>query len=75
MSEVTETLVVDGIHCMQCPPKIAAALRGVDGLTGGSATLAGDVTVTYDGLPGTRDAIVTALTGAGFPLRAIGDLR
>lgn len=74
MTERTETLVVDGIRCMRCPPKIANALGAVAGVTGGSTTLTGDVTVSYTGGEQTRSRIVDALAAAGFPLRPVGDL-
>ncbi len=74
MTEQTETILVDGIHCLQCPPKIAAALGAVPGVTGGRTTLAGEVTVSYTGGEAVRGEIVTALAVAGFPLRTVGDL-
>jgi copper chaperone CopZ len=71
MAEVRETFTVDGIYCMQCVGKIAAALGGVDGLVGGSATLTGDVHVVYDdAAAGVRGRIEQALAGAGFAVVA-----
>ena len=71
MAEIRETLTVEGIHCLRCPPKIGAALAPVPGVLAASASLAGDVTVRYDGdVPGVREAVVSALGAAGFPVVA-----
>lgn len=69
MAEVAETLVVEGVYCMQCVGKIGAAIGGVDGLLAASANLAGEVAIRYDdAAPQTRTAVVEALAGAGFPV-------
>jgi hypothetical protein len=52
---------------MQCIAKIGDALRGVDGLLGGSATLTGDVHVVLDDERASREQVVAALAAAGFP--------
>jgi copper chaperone CopZ len=71
MARVHESLTVSGIHCLQCPPKIGAALGAVDGVLAASASLAGDVAVVYDDeVPGVRERLVAALHEAGFPLVA-----
>lgn len=68
MAQVRETLAVDGIHCLQCPPKIGRALEGVEGVIAASATLAGDVAVVYDdAVPDVRRHVLAALDAAGFP--------
>ena len=69
MTEVRETLTVEGIYCTQCVGKIAAALGTVDGLRGASASLAGDVHLVYDhGDGGVRGRVERALAAAGFPV-------
>ena len=71
VAEVRETLTVEGIHCLQCPPKIGRALEPVPGVVAAAATLAGDVHVVYDDdVPAVRSAIVEALATAGFPVAA-----
>jgi len=67
VAEVRETIAVTGIHCMQCIAKIGDALRGVDGLLGGSATLTGEVHVVLDDDRASRAQVVAALVAAGFP--------
>ena len=69
MTDIAETLVVEGVHCMNCVAKIGEAIRDVDGLRAASANLAGEVAIRYDeGEPQTRAAVVEALAGAGFPV-------
>lgn len=69
MAVRSETLQVDGIHCMNCIQKIGTALGAVDGLVGASATLTGEVSISYDELrPEVRDRVVVALAGCGFGL-------
>jgi len=69
MAEVAETLVVEGVYCMQCVGKIGRAIGEVDGLLAASANLAGEVSIRYDDArPQTRSAVVEALAGAGFPV-------
>ena len=69
VAEIRETLTVEGIHCLQCPPKIGAALAPLPGVVGASASLAGQVTVAYDdAVPGVREAVRTSLAAAGFPV-------
>jgi copper chaperone CopZ len=67
MEVKTETLEVQGVHCMQCIQTIASALGDVDGLAGASANLMGEVTIAYEE-PDVRDAAVAALERAGFPI-------
>lgn len=69
MPEISETLTVEGIHCLQCPPRIGAALAPVPGVVAASASLAGEVTVRYeDHVPGVRAAVLAALGTAGYPV-------
>jgi copper chaperone CopZ len=63
---VTETIEVSGIRCERCVNRLAAALRGHDGLEQASANLLGEVTLHWDDERTSRDALVAALDGAGF---------
>jgi copper chaperone CopZ len=62
----TETLEVNGIRCERCVMRLAAALRGHDGLEQANANLVGQVTLTWEDGRTSRDAIVSALATAGF---------
>ena len=62
----TETIRVSGIRCERCVGRLAAALRGHDGLELARANLVGDVMLEWDEERTSRDAIVEALAGAGF---------
>jgi copper chaperone CopZ len=69
---VTETIEVSGIRCERCVNRLAAALRGHDGLEQASANLLGEVTLHWDDERTSRDALVVALDGAGFRTRPLG---
>jgi copper chaperone CopZ len=69
---VTETIEVSGIRCERCVNRLAAALRGHDGLEQASANLLGEVTLHWDDERTSRDALVVALDGAGFRARHLG---
>jgi copper chaperone CopZ len=62
----TETVRVSGIRCERCVGRLAAALRGHEGLESASANLVGDVTLAWDEERTTRDDILSALAKAGF---------
>jgi copper chaperone CopZ len=62
----TETVRVSGVRCERCVGRLAAALRGHEGLESASANLVGDVTLAWDEERTTRDEILTALARAGF---------
>jgi copper chaperone CopZ len=69
MAVRSETLQVDGVHCINCIQKIGAALGAVDGLVGASATMTGEVSISYDAAqPEVRERVVEALTDCGFGL-------
>jgi copper chaperone CopZ len=72
MAERTETLQVSGIRCERCVYRLAAALRGHEGLTAANGSLMGQVTLTWDDEVTDREALVAALGRAGFrePVRA-----
>lgn len=67
MSLVTETIQVGGIRCERCVGRLAAALEAHEGLESASANLLGQVTLAWDDERTAREALVAALTRAGFP--------
>ena len=69
MAVLIETFDVTGIRCERCVNRLAAALRGHDGLESASANLMGQVTLHWDDERTSRDRLVAALDGAGFRQR------
>jgi len=69
MAVVNETFEVSGIRCERCVNRLAAALRGHDGLEFASANLMGQVTLHWDEELTSRETLVSALEGAGFRQR------
>ena len=68
MADRSETLQVTGIHCMNCIQAIGAALGGIEGLTGASATLTGAVSIRYDDAdPRCGNASSRRWPAPGFP--------
>ena len=61
-----ETLQVTGIRCERCVNRLAAALRGHDGLESANANLMGQVSLAFDDELTTREALVAAMSKAGF---------
>lgn len=61
-----ETLQVSGIRCERCVNRLAATLRGHDGLESANANLMGQVSLQFDDEKTTRDALVAAMAKAGF---------
>jgi copper chaperone CopZ len=72
MAVVNETFEVTGIRCERCVNRLAAALRGHEGLEFASANLMGQVTLHWDDERTSRDRLVSALDGAGFRRRDPG---
>lgn len=72
MAVVNETFEVTGIRCERCVNRLAAALRGHEGLEFASANLMGQVTLHWDDECTSRDRLVAALDGAGFRRREPG---
>lgn len=72
MAVVNETFEVTGIRCERCINRLAAALRGHEGLEFASANLMGQVTLHWDDERTSRDHLVAALDGAGFRRREPG---
>jgi copper chaperone CopZ len=66
MAVVEETIEVTGIRCERCVNRLAAALRGHDGLEFATANLMGQVMLQWDDERTNRDALVEAMAGAGF---------
>ena len=61
-----ETIRVTGIRCERCVGRLAAALRGQEGLESASANLGGDVTLAWDKSRTSREVILSVLARAGF---------
>jgi copper chaperone CopZ len=66
MATMTETLQVSGIRCERCVARLAAALTGHEGLEAASATLMGQVTLSWNEEQTSREALLSALGKAGF---------
>lgn len=62
----TETIQVTGIRCERCVQRLAAALGDHEGLESASATLMGQVTLSWDDGRTDRDALLAKLAAAGF---------
>jgi copper chaperone CopZ len=71
MAHRTETIELSGIRCERCVVRLAAALRGHDGLEGANANLMGQVTLSWDDEQTSRDSLLGALAQAGFREKAI----
>ena len=61
-----ETLEVTGIRCERCVHRLAAALRGHDGLEAANANLLGQVLLRWDEERTDLEALLAALARAGF---------
>ena len=61
------TLQVRGVRCERCVGRLAAALRGHEGIEYANANLMGEVALQWDEEKTSRDAIVAALARSGFP--------
>ncbi|HMB18929.1 MAG TPA: heavy-metal-associated domain-containing protein [Gaiellaceae bacterium] len=70
MAVQSETFDVTGIRCERCVNRLAAALRGQDGLELATANLMGQVTLHWDDEVTDRERLVAALDGAGFRQRS-----
>jgi len=66
MATQSETLQVTGIRCERCVNRLAATLRGHDGLERANANLMGQVMLEFDDEKTSRDALVAAMAKAGF---------
>lgn len=61
-----ETIHVSGIRCERCVARLAAALRGHEGLEAANANLMGQVSLEWDDDRTDRTALLEALSRAGF---------
>jgi copper chaperone CopZ len=66
----SETIQVSGIRCERCVMRLGGALRGLDGIESANANLMGQVSLAWDDERVERDAIIAALSRAGFRLVA-----
>jgi copper chaperone CopZ len=67
-----ETLQVTGIRCERCVHRLAAALQGHEGLEYANANLMGQVTLRFDDGRTDLEALLAAMSKAGFrPLAAV----
>ena len=67
MATVSETIQVRGIRCERCMARLGHVLNGHPGLESANATLAGDVTLTYDdALTTSRDSLLADMQRGGF---------
>ena len=66
MAVHTETLEVTGIRCERCVGRLAATLKDEPGLEAASATLMGQVTLSWDDAQTSRDDLIAALARGGF---------
>lgn len=62
----TETIQVGGIRCERCVLRLGAALEGHEGLESAQANLMGQVTLAWDDERTDRDALLSAMSSAGF---------
>ena len=66
MATQSETLQVTGIRCERCVNRLAATLRGHDGLESANANLMGQVFLQFDDEKTSREALVAAMAKSGF---------
>jgi copper chaperone CopZ len=66
MATRSETLQVTGIRCERCVNRLAATLRGHEGLEAANANLMGMVSLQFDDAKTSRDELVAAMAKAGF---------
>jgi copper chaperone CopZ len=62
----SETIQVSGVRCERCVERLAATLRGHDGLEAANANLLGQVRLEWDEERTSRDALLAALAKGGF---------
>ena len=66
MATQHDTLQVTGIRCERCVNRLAVALRAQDGLESANANLMGQVSLAWDDEKTSREALVAAMSRAGF---------
>ena len=62
----TETFQVSGIRCERCVLRLGHALEQHGGVESANASLMGQVTLTWDDERTSREALVEAMSRAGF---------
>jgi copper chaperone CopZ len=62
----TETIQVSGIRCERCVQRLAGVLRDHEGLESASATLMGQVHLSWDDERTSRDDLLAAMARGGF---------
>ena len=62
----TETIQLSGIRCERCVGRLAAALRGQEGLEHANANLMGRLVLGWDDERTDRETLLAALARAGF---------
>ena len=62
----SETIQVSGIRCERCVSRLAGVLQGHQGLEAASATLMGEVSLSWDDARTSRDELLAALARGGF---------
>jgi copper chaperone CopZ len=76
MAVRSETLEVTGIRCERCVHRLAAALRGHDGLEAANANLLGQVLLRWDEERTDLEALLAAMARAGFrPAQPVSSAR
>jgi copper chaperone CopZ len=70
----SETIQVSGIRCERCVHRLAAALRGHEGLEFANANLMGQVSLSWEEDVTDREALLAAMANAGFRPLALGSL-
>lgn len=66
MAVVRDTVRVSGIRCERCVGRLAGVLRGHEGLESATATLMGEVTLSWDDERTSRTVLLEALARGGF---------
>ncbi|HEY3920859.1 MAG TPA: heavy-metal-associated domain-containing protein [Gaiellaceae bacterium] len=66
MASVTETIQLKGITCGRCVMRLRHVLKDHDGLEAANANLMGELTVTYDDVRTSRDALLKEVARGGF---------
>jgi copper chaperone CopZ len=61
-----ETVQVSGIRCERCVLRLGAALEGHEGLESAQANLVGQVSLAWDDELTDRQALLAAMSDAGF---------
>ena len=66
MATQTDTIQVSGVRCERCVGRLAAAIRGHEGLEAANANLLGEVVLSWNDEQTSREELVGALAKAGF---------